>query len=542
MADQRQVQVHLLPDLVPAGGLRGATAVAIDALRSTTTMITALVAGCTDIRPCGTVEEARELAGGLRAGRAILGGEKHNLRIEGFDLGNSPLEYTAEACQGKTLVITTSNGVHAVLRAVEAERVLVAGFVNFSAVCEELRQDPRPIHILCAGTDGAVTLEDTLLAGGAGGLSLPEVRRPVERLRATRLGRLQAARFVPAGSAPDERQSAGTVRTRSRQRHRVRGRGGSVSLGAGAPSGSAAGGGRGVRGRAEPLAPGAAGRRRRGIRLTRMWTPEYPRNSRGNRTGPDSHARLEGHSPGPSRSGIMMRSTITKRASHSRRHTWSYPMTQLEAARKGIITDEMHFRRQARGPRRRTDPRRGGPRPDGHPGQHRSTSRKRLEPMGIGVAALCKINANIGNSAVTGKVDDELEKLHTAVHLGADTVMDLSTGGDIDAIRQAIIDASPVPIGTVPIYQIIQNVKDPADITPRMMLDMVEHQAQAGRRLHDDPRRRAAGVPAADGQPHHRHRQPRRLADGRLDAGPPRSRTPGTRTSTSCARSCGPTT
>src|SRR6516162_11705511 len=64
---------------------------------------------------------------------------------------------------------------------------------------------------------------------------------------------------------------------------------------------------------------------------------------------------------------------------------------------------------------------------------------KRLEPMGIGVASACKINANIGNSAVTGKIDDELEKLHTAVHLGADTVMDLSTGGNIDAIRQAII-------------------------------------------------------------------------------------------------------
>src|SRR5205085_1607847 len=97
-----------------------------------------------------------------------------------------------------------------------------------------------------------------------------------------------------------------------------------------------------------------------------------------------------------------------------------------------------------------------------------------------GVASLCKINANIGNSAVTGTVDDELEKLHTAVHLGADTVMDLSTGGDIDGIRQAIIDASPVPIGTVPIYQVIQNVKDPADLTPQQMLDMVEHQAKQG--------------------------------------------------------------
>src|SRR5438093_2776847 len=105
---------------------------------------------------------------------------------------------------------------------------------------------------------------------------------------------------------------------------------------------------------------------------------------------------------------------------------------------------------------------------------------KRLEPMGIGVASRCKINANIGNSAVTSKVDDELEKLHTALHLGADTVMDLSTGGNIDEIRQAIIDASPVPIGTVPIYQVIQNVKDVGDITPQMMLDMVEHQAQQG--------------------------------------------------------------
>src|SRR5213078_5210127 len=100
---------------------------------------------------------------------------------------------------------------------------------------------------------------------------------------------------------------------------------------------------------------------------------------------------------------------------------------------------------------------------------------KRLEPMCIGVASLCKINANIGNSAVTGTSETELEKLHTAVHLGADTVMDLSTGGNIDGIRQAIIDASPVPIGTVPIYQAIQQVKEPTDLTPQDMLDMVEH-------------------------------------------------------------------
>src|SRR5213592_2094371 len=154
-------------------------------------------------------------------------------------------------------------------------------------------------------------------------------------------------------------------------------------------------------------------------------------------------------------------------------------MTQIESARKGVITDEMRFvaaREDLDAELIRDEVARGRmvlPANTVH-------LTKRLEPMGIGVAARCKINANIGNSAVTSKVDDELEKLHTAVHLGADTVMDLSTGGDIDAIRQAILDASPVPIGTVPIYQIIQNVKDPADITPQQMLDMVEHQAKQG--------------------------------------------------------------
>jgi phosphomethylpyrimidine synthase len=105
---------------------------------------------------------------------------------------------------------------------------------------------------------------------------------------------------------------------------------------------------------------------------------------------------------------------------------------------------------------------------------------KRLEPMCIGIAARTKINSNIGNSAVTSDIADELEKLHTSVHFGADTVMDLSTGRDIDAIRQAIIDASPVPIGTVPLYQMVQQLDDICDMTPRHFLDMVEHQARQG--------------------------------------------------------------
>jgi len=154
-------------------------------------------------------------------------------------------------------------------------------------------------------------------------------------------------------------------------------------------------------------------------------------------------------------------------------------MTQIEAARQGTITEEMRFvaKREDLTPELIRDEVARGRMVIPANKVHLT---KRLEPMAIGVASLCKINANIGNSAVTGTVDDELEKLHTAVHLGADTVMDLSTGGNIEGIRQAIIDASPVPIGTVPIYQIIQNVKDPADITPQMALDMVEQQARQG--------------------------------------------------------------
>lgn len=103
-----------------------------------------------------------------------------------------------------------------------------------------------------------------------------------------------------------------------------------------------------------------------------------------------------------------------------------------------------------------------------------------LEPMAVGIGAKCKINANIGNSAVTSKVDEELEKLHMAVHLGSDTVMDLSTGGNIPEIRKAIIQASPVPIGTVPIYEALTRVKKLEDLSIDLMLEVIEEQAEQG--------------------------------------------------------------
>src|SRR5579885_2849388 len=123
--------------------------------------------------------------------------------------------------------------------------------------------------------------------------------------------------------------------------------------------------------------------------------------------------------------------------------------SQMHYARQGTVTEEMQYvaEREKLTPELvRDEVARGRmiiPANINHP---------ELEPMSIGVASLCKINANIGNSAVTSEINEELKKLHTAVHYGADTVMDLSTGGDIHEIREAILRHSPVPIGPVPIY------------------------------------------------------------------------------------------
>src|SRR3954471_5793105 len=154
-------------------------------------------------------------------------------------------------------------------------------------------------------------------------------------------------------------------------------------------------------------------------------------------------------------------------------------MTQIEEARRGIITPEIEHvaRREGLEPELvRSEVARGRmviP-------ANREHLKQGLEPMGIGIKASCKINANIGNSAVTSDVGNELAKLKMAIELGADTVMDLSTGGNIDSIRDAIIKASPVPVGTVPMYQAIQGVKKVEDLSAQDLLDVVEHQAQQG--------------------------------------------------------------
>jgi phosphomethylpyrimidine synthase len=103
-----------------------------------------------------------------------------------------------------------------------------------------------------------------------------------------------------------------------------------------------------------------------------------------------------------------------------------------------------------------------------------------LDPMIIGREFSTKVNANIGNSEETSDIEGELEKLHTAVHYGADTVMDLSTGSDLDAIREVNIEHSPVPVGTVPIYEAVKRAGSAADITHELLLEVIAKQAEQG--------------------------------------------------------------
>ncbi len=151
--------------------------------------------------------------------------------------------------------------------------------------------------------------------------------------------------------------------------------------------------------------------------------------------------------------------------------------TQMHYARRGLVTQEMQYvaRRERLEPElirsevacgRMIIP--------------ANIHHAKLEPMCIGVASLCKINANIGNSATTSNIDEEVAKLHYAVKYGADTLMDLSTGGDIPRIRQAIIDESPIPIGTVPIYEALSRVRRVEDLNINVMLEVIEEQAEQG--------------------------------------------------------------
>ncbi|NQX58884.1 2-phosphosulfolactate phosphatase [Paenibacillus qinlingensis] len=137
------------------------TVIVVDVLRATSTIITALMNGSKGVVPVDTVMKAKELA---RDGD-LLGGERYCKKIPGFDFGNSPIEYTREAVQGKRILLTTTNGTRGIQKAIKADRVLAGALINGRASAAAAIELKRDTVIVCAGTQDVFSLEDGLCAG-----------------------------------------------------------------------------------------------------------------------------------------------------------------------------------------------------------------------------------------------------------------------------------------------------------------------------------------------------------------------------------------
>jgi 2-phosphosulfolactate phosphatase len=158
------VDVFFSPAVVDEASVDGRTAVVIDVIRATSCVVEALANGARGIFPTTLPEEAVKLASSLGREDTLLCGERKGLKIEGFDLGNSPREFVEEVVKGKQLVMSTTNGTRAFLAAEDADRVLAASFLNLSAVTGALK-GVEALTIVCAGRENRFSLDDALCAG-----------------------------------------------------------------------------------------------------------------------------------------------------------------------------------------------------------------------------------------------------------------------------------------------------------------------------------------------------------------------------------------
>jgi 2-phosphosulfolactate phosphatase len=175
LSNSKSIDVFLLPTLFQPQQLAGKTAVVFDVLRATTVMVEALANGAQQIIACETIPDAlarrteieqfaQRHPNATSNTKVLMCGERQGLRIEGFDLGNSPFEFPATVISGKTLVMTTTNGTKAIVHSHLANEILIGAFVNLSALVNELHSH-HDIALVCAGTGGEITGEDVLAAG-----------------------------------------------------------------------------------------------------------------------------------------------------------------------------------------------------------------------------------------------------------------------------------------------------------------------------------------------------------------------------------------
>ncbi len=141
------------------------TSVVIDVLRASSTIVTALQNGAKEIVPVASVEFAVKISGGLFTGQTIMCGERNTKKIEGFALGNSPLEFTEDRVAGKSIIFYTTNGSRAVVKAKFSENLYVTTYLNLSAVAKRLAEVDKDTEIICSGRGNGISLEDIICAG-----------------------------------------------------------------------------------------------------------------------------------------------------------------------------------------------------------------------------------------------------------------------------------------------------------------------------------------------------------------------------------------
>ena len=157
------IDVVFTPDLLPFCDLTGKTVVVADILRATTTITFAMANGARAITPVLTPEDAFRLAADQP--NTLIGGERGGVKVDGFDLGNSPREYTEAVVSDREIVLTTTNGTRTLQACRAAERVLVGAFLNLRAIVDRLAQVEGELVFACSGREGGFCTEDTAFAG-----------------------------------------------------------------------------------------------------------------------------------------------------------------------------------------------------------------------------------------------------------------------------------------------------------------------------------------------------------------------------------------
>lgn len=160
-----RIDVFFTPLELGGRGLTGRVVAVIDVLRASSTIVEAIANGARAILPAGDTDDAMRLAQTLGRSEVLLCGERRSRKIEGFDLGNSPTEFTSEMVADKLVVMTTTNGTPALITGSAADRCVVASYLNMSAAAAELTASGKPVVLLCAGRGGRFCLDDALCAG-----------------------------------------------------------------------------------------------------------------------------------------------------------------------------------------------------------------------------------------------------------------------------------------------------------------------------------------------------------------------------------------